>query len=287
MFAVRCTYEFKQGAKKGSLCNTPCRGDFCRTHKPKNVERRKEYYREQQVGKNGIEFSRVKEQIEKGIILDKQNYISRCRSYHHEIVFIEKNMIGIKLFLGSITEEEIFKKYHRAYNSVLYDKAEKYAEERIEDDLTCINIKEDIYRKHNKQFYINAEDYIKYCDKRDIEFENYVKKCRESDAKDLSTLTETQKEARLKSWREEHKKMYIENYITVYDNGKRLYIPYKGIKTRAKQTFEKFKKMRDENINKRNELIDIIKLIETVQNKEFDREIEDEDIVTINIDELD
>jgi hypothetical protein len=44
-----CKHQFIQGSKKGTCCNKSCRGDRCKDHKKKRIERKKEYYKEKNI----------------------------------------------------------------------------------------------------------------------------------------------------------------------------------------------------------------------------------------------
>lgn len=120
-----CSHKYVQGINKGKLCSIPCRGEFCFKHKPKTIERKKSYYREQNKTTINHEYDNLKEMIKNGTVPNVIKYELECSNLYNELVVLSKKILGIKLFLGKITTEEIEKKYDKIFNSSLYKEADE------------------------------------------------------------------------------------------------------------------------------------------------------------------
>ena len=151
-----CSYKFQQGSKKGTVCGATCRGEFCFKHKPKVFEYKKNYYRNQVIGKNENELRKVKDLIEKGDIPDVNKYAMKANKLMNEIKILSKKMLGIKLFLGDITEQQIEDKYDKVFNSSMYQRMNKIFENKQYADLS----KEEI-EQQKKNYMIEFANFKK------------------------------------------------------------------------------------------------------------------------------
>lgn len=126
-----CKYEFVQGAKKGTICQKSCRGDFCRDHKPKRKQAKAKYYREKKASEKDHEIKeaimKIKEIKDPNDLPDIVKQQLRLNKLRDKQMNIFKTLIGIKVALG----HEDAKKYLIKKQEQL----EKLAEAEIFDDL--------------------------------------------------------------------------------------------------------------------------------------------------------
>jgi len=116
-----CAYVFVQGPKKGTQCGTLCRGKYCFKHKPKNIEHKKKYYKEHYVNRPNALYNRIKEMISKGDTPDVNVYRQQQLKLEIEGKMLLQQILGIQLFLGMKTYDEIEKRHDHTINRRFYD----------------------------------------------------------------------------------------------------------------------------------------------------------------------
>jgi hypothetical protein len=121
-----CTHVFVQGSKKGKQCGVSCRGKYCYSHKKHNINRKKQYYQEikEKNGNKGVE--KIKDMVNRGIIPDIVTYQLKINAIDDNIKIILKQIIGIHIKLGNMSEENAYDKYDHIINKKIYRDADKY-----------------------------------------------------------------------------------------------------------------------------------------------------------------
>jgi len=90
-----CKYIFIKSYKKGSICGNPCRGDRCSYHKPKTIERKKDYYKEQrEKEKNKGNSNSVQESLKLRILYDEAKLLIKKLKNHSLLIEKEKDNIN-------------------------------------------------------------------------------------------------------------------------------------------------------------------------------------------------
>lgn len=148
----KCKHVFKQGAKKNKKCNANCKGDYCKKHntsqKEYQLKYQKKYYEENI--KKPFEFV-VDEKIKRIEAITDIRNVTPSTIFKAEMklkacndkcnTFIRKSK-GLRLYLGKITEMDLYKPYiQQMFNSgdiskEIFDEAmeaEKYS--HIPDDV--------------------------------------------------------------------------------------------------------------------------------------------------------
>lgn len=139
-----CQYKLQNGAKKGKLCGTPCKDDYCFRHKEKTLAKNEEY-REKNKKLKTIE--KVKEEN------DIKKLIPKLGKINDKIRFLGENM-------------RLYKAYQQPLKLKINEINEKICDENIRTCLygLCINKKEEDNDVVCRNCYCNKFETCNHCD---------------------------------------------------------------------------------------------------------------------------
>lgn len=228
---IGCQYTYKQGEKNGEKCGKTCRGKFCFMHKPKSLkkhnERNKKNYKQKIEKKREEEMSELEKKINE-MPIDKLPDFNvedkRRKNLYSELLYQQKKLIGINLFLDIDQKKEI-----------------EDMETRLFGKCKCVQLtKDDITKKQIKKFWKDKEASY-YCDNDEEAIDKILqlKYCLKCDKYEVSECK------------------YCNRPI-----GKLVYFPYDGSKEQAKKKLQSILKKKSRLIEKIQKKIMIIKIIE-------------------------
>lgn len=162
-----CNYVFKNGNKKGEVCEKICKEDLCKSHKNKTIEKKKEYYNNHKtLNENTYDYliERCKNNIKNGKKVTRANYECKLSNSILDKNFLVKRKYGIYIYQNKIDEKDIIMnnkkmitlliKLMKLFNNTNIDNKELDDYDVTEQDLMNKELKLEAY--HN---YINNDKY--------------------------------------------------------------------------------------------------------------------------------
>jgi hypothetical protein len=297
-----CQYKFLQGKKKGQICETPCRGEYCFKHKPQRKNCKQEYYnRTKKV--NEPHYEKVLRSIKASNIPNVNDYILLQNRSYRSLKLLMKKKLGILLFFDKTSEDVIFYHCDRTFNPHIYKEArlslykEAIKNNKIEiekithEERKIKSIKDEYNPKIDKIHSIlnnlpkNLEDQDKFCKEKEKQIQILINE-REDKLKEIyyefsiRNIIQIIGEDKLlelvkKEYTDEEIVKYEEEFSINYPQFKQpLYIKFSGSKKEAKKFLEDYPKNYEIIVKEIKEYGKIIKLIEDTKEKERHKNLE-------------